>query len=79
MVRSSGDLWVERGHSEAGGIGHDLNVTGLPVCALQVVMVLPVDRGEGANVHPDWLMHSCFSLYCNHLEVPPALSSQSQC
>lgn len=39
-------------------------------------MVLSVNRGDGANVHPDWLMHGCFSLYCNHLDVlPPALSS----
>lgn len=34
---------------------------------LQVVMVLSVNRGKNANVHSDWLMHECFSLYCNHL------------
>lgn len=83
-----GDSWVERGHSDAGGLaGQDTTWTGLACLSarrgavreashhptiphslqLQVVMVLSVKRGECANVHPDWLMHDCFSLCCNHL------------
>lgn len=46
-----------------------------PSLACRVVMVLSVNRRPSATMRSDWLMHGCFSLYCNHLEVPPAPSS----